>query len=366
MSKYLKTRQEYIDLYDLLTVRDCRWRENFHKNSKPSEELAKQVSEKFYEGVTEMALHYDLLHATIKWHEGKESRISEWISRDTEKDELYENAEAPRGIRCLKCKSLTTQTSKILYDSHEDKGDRILFTYDCPNECVPHRAFFNDGEEYKIKPHLCPKCKSILERSSERIEDKKVITTETCPSCGHVETDELDLTLKEEEPLDPDYEKDRERFCLSGEALSKNLLEKSQLESVAKFMEKWEEKEKHKDEYDEIEKLKKLTIVSLEELLIPFCEKAKYVKFQFGTPDMGKDLILPFTTHDANPERIDLASTHDLQKIIKRAIDDTNWRLMSDGISYRMGILSGRLRAYEREEDLLELAKRRLKKESKD
>jgi hypothetical protein len=77
---------------------------------------------------------------------------------------------------------------------------------------------------------------------------------------------------------------------------------------------------------------------------------------------MGKDLILPFTTHDANPERIDLASTHDLQKIIKKAIDDTNWRLMSDGISYRMGILSGRLRAYEREEDLLELAKKRLKK----
>ncbi len=30
---------------------------------------------------------------------------------------------------------------------------------------------------------------------------------------------------------------------------------------------------------------------------------------------------------------------------------ETNWRLMSDGISYRLGYLNGRLRAYEGEED---------------
>lgn len=361
MSKYLKTRQEYIDLYDRLTVEDCRWRENFHKNSKPSEKLEGQVPVEFHKTVSEMALHYDLLYTTVGWYEKKESTIAEWINRDTQKDDLYDNAVAPRGIRCLQCQALTTESSKILYDNHKGSNDRVLFMYDCPNGCLPHRAFFNDGEEYRIQPKLCPKCQSVLERKDERVENEKAITTDTCPNCNHSETYELDLSPKKEVP-DPDYEKDRERFCLSGETLNKNLLEKSNLESVAKFMEKWEEKEKHKDEYDEVEKLKKLTIVSLEELLIPLCEKAKYVKFQFGTPDMGKDLILPFTAHDANPNRIDLASTHDLQKIIKKAIDDTNWRLMSDGISYRMGILTGRLRAYEREEDLLELAKRRLKK----
>jgi len=31
------------------------------------------------------------------------------------------------------------------------------------------------------------------------------------------------------------------------------------------------------------------------------------------------------------------------------------WRLMSDGISYRLGYLNGRVRAYEREEDLKQL-----------
>jgi hypothetical protein len=323
MSKYLKTRQEYIDLYDRLTVEDCRWRENFHKNSKPSEKLEGQVPVEFHKTVSEMALHYDLLYTTVGWYEKKESTIAEWINRDTQKDDLYDNAVAPRGIRCLQCQALTTESSKILYDNHKGSNDRVLFMYDCPNGCLPHRAFFNDGEEYRIQPKLCPKCQSTLERKDESVENEKAITTDTCPSCNHSETYELDLSPKKEVP-DPDYEKDRERFCLSGEALSKNLLEKSNLESVAKFMEKWEEKEKHKDEYDEVEKLKKLTIVSLEELLIPLCEKAKYVKFQFGTPDMGKDLILPFTAHDANPNRIDLASTHDLQKIIKKAIDDTH------------------------------------------
>ena len=50
-----------------------------------------------------------------------------------------------------------------------------------------------------------------------------------------------------------------------------------------------------------------------------------------------------------------LASTSNLQKLIKRTLKDTNWRLMSDGISYRLGLMSGRLRAYESKEDLLKL-----------
>ena len=348
-----------------MTVNDCRRREDFHKNSKPSKELSEEMSEGQYKLANNILLHYDLLYATIQWYEDKERTIDGWIERDTRKDELYENAEAPRDIRCLKCQSLTVQTSKILYDHFDGQKDRVLFMYDCPNKCVPRRSFFDDGEEYKIKPRLCSKCNSNMDRSSERIEDKKIITTETCTKCGHVETDELDLTIEKEKAPDPDYEKDKERFCLSGENLSKNLKEKSQLEGMAHFMDKLKEKEMHKEEHKIISDLKKLTVVALENLLVPLCEKEKYAKFQFGTPDMGKDLFLPFTVHEANPERVDYASSQYLQKIIKKALEDTNWRLMSDGISYRMGILSGRLRAYEREEDLMELAKQALKKVSK-
>ena len=359
---YLKPKQHYVDLYDRLTIEDCRWRENFHKNWKPDKKARKKTDEKFYKSVAGVALHYDLLYATIHWHEGKESIINEWIERDTRRDELYENAEAPEGIRCLKCKSLVTPSSKILYDSHEDKVDRVLFMYDCPNECIPRRAFFHDGEEHKIKPRLCPKCEEFLNRDSERIENKKIVTTETCPSCGYVETDELELTERTKETPDPNFEKDRERFCLAGERLTRNLEEKHQLESMARLVDEWKEKDQHKDEYDAIKKLKKLTVVALENLLAPLCEKAQYVKFQLGPADMSRELVVPFIAHEANSKRADRASSHGLQKIIKKALKGTNWRLMSGGMSYRMGILSGRLCAYEREEDLLKLVKSRVDK----
>lgn len=47
-----------------------------------------------------------------------------------------------------------------------------------------------------------------------------------------------------------------------------------------------------------------------------------------------------------------------IQKLIKKVLADTNWRLMSEGARYRLGMLEGRLRAYEREEDLLKLVEK--------
>ena len=38
---------------------------------------------------------------------------------------------------------------------------------------------------------------------------------------------------------------------------------------------------------------------------------------------------------------------------IGRGLGILCWRLMSDGIHYRLGLLGGRLRAYEREEELV-------------
>lgn len=361
MSKYLKEKQEYIDLYDRLTVDDCRWREKFHKNYKAKDKNGEPVLEELGKTFSEIALHYDLLFTTIKWYEDKEKTISEWIDRDKRKDELYENTSAPRDIRCLKCYSLTKESSKILVDGYNNNEDRILFMYDCPNGCLPHRAFYNNGEEYKTQPNLCPNCKTELKNSKEEIKNEKIIILETCPNCEYEDKKELDISIKEK-PYDPEYEKDRERFCLSGEALTKNLSEKSQLESIGKFMDSYNEKQKNKDIYDEVEKIKKVTVFNLEELLKPVCEKDGYVKFQFEKPEIGKDLIVSFMAQDSRSNRTELESSYTLKKILKRAVSDTNWRLMSDGVSYRMGILSGRLRAYEREEDLLELAKNRLNK----
>ena len=137
MSKYIKPKQYYIDQYDKLTIEDCRWRENFHNNFESKEKYEGKVNKKLNRSISDMALHYDLLYTTVARYENKEKRIQEWIDRDTCKDELYESAEAPKGIRCLKCQSFVTESSKILHDYSDNQEDRVLFMYDCPNKCVP-------------------------------------------------------------------------------------------------------------------------------------------------------------------------------------------------------------------------------------
>lgn len=353
MTKHLKSKQEYIDRYDRITVNDCRWRENFHKNYKGD---AKHPSV-LVKAINEIPLYYDLLFSTLNWWEKKEQTIQEWMNRDVEKDRLLETAEAPEGIRCLKCQAISTHSDGTLHDRIDDDRMKVLYFYDCPNGCLPGRMFFNDGEEYIIKPDLCSKCQAEVKRTSERTEDKKIVTTSTCPKCGNTETDEFNLNTKEEKP-DPDFEKDRIRFCLTGETAMKKLEEKRKAEDMKRLVDSWKEKTDNKELYDAVAKINKLTVFELEKLLVPVLEKQGYIKLQFGNPIMDRDFQLPFTTQESKSDRTDRASTYDLSRLIKKSLADTNWRLMTDGIFYRMGILTGRLRAYEKEEDLLRLVKK--------
>ena len=109
----------------------------------------------------------------------------------------------------------------------------------------------------------------------------------------------------------------------------------------------WEEKRKNKELYGKVAKIKKLTIVELEKLLVPELEKAGYIKFQLESPEIEKDVIVPFITQESKSDRTDRVSEYDLKRLIKKALQDTNWRLMTDGVSYKLGILSGRLRGLE-------------------
>jgi hypothetical protein len=352
MITHLKPLQEYVDRYDRLTVEDCRSREGFH--NKIVEKPKDKIHEISLGLVRDVSLYFDMLYATLKWYDEKEATISKWMDADQKKDALLEHAQPPEGVCCLKCYSLTTCSDKSLHDWGNDARDRVLFFFTCPSGCLPHRAFFDDGEEYRIKLDLCPKCETELDTKSERIKDKKIVTMFTCSKCGYTKTEELNLTAEKEKP-DPDYLKDRARFCLTKEEADKKRDEKWRAVEMGKLVDRMKEDRKHDKEREAVAKLTKLNVVELEKMLVPICEEAGYIKFQFGTPDMGKDLILPLTVHDSKSDRVDRFSSHALDKLLKNALKNTNWRLMSDGTSYRLGILSGRLKAYEREEDLFKL-----------
>lgn len=74
---------------------------------------------------------------------------------------------------------------------------------------------------------------------------------------------------------------------------------------------------------------------------------------------MGRFVIIPFTVQDAKKSRQKEKSIQELRTLINKLLENTNWKLMSTGIDYRMGYLTGRLKGYENEEELAKYLKKR-------
>lgn len=246
MDKQLKPKQYYIDLYDRGTVEQCRRTEKYFDDSElpliDGKKLEGEAAVNARAWVKNFALHFEVGERYLN----KEKKIREWMDADEKRDELYESAQAPEGIRCLTCRNIVKPTFKEFW-SELDKPDRILFMYDCPNQCLPRRAFFSDGEEWRTKPDLCPRCETKLVHE-ETDTGKELITKRTCPKCGYTDTDKLEWTHKKEEPFDEHFAADRDRFCLTEEEGKKFQEEKWQMERAGKFMEEWKEKEKAREE----------------------------------------------------------------------------------------------------------------------
>lgn len=244
MENYLKPKQYYIDLYDKHTVEICRMSEKPDDEADSKIPRSKKISKKealrMTSVVRKLVLHFKVGERYLN----KEKIISEWMEADRKKDELYESAEALEDIRCLTCRNRMKANYKELW-SELDKEDRVLFMYDCPNGCLPRRAFFSDGEEWRVKPKLCLHCSTILNHKAK--DDRiKLITTYICPKCKYVETDELVWTKKEDEKIDENFANDRERFCLTEEEGKKFRDESFQLEQLGKTLDRWKEEEKRR------------------------------------------------------------------------------------------------------------------------
>lgn len=242
---YLKDETYYSDLYDRFTVERCRrleeqWKE---KDANPQDDKEETEEEKRMEKVVRELF---IFAETGERYLDKKQRIREWMERDQRYDDLYENAQAPADIRCLMCRSRVIPGHKQLW-TETDKPDRMLFIYDCPNNCLPHRMFFSDGEEWRRKPKPCPKCLADLE---EKIEDdtKKMITTSTCTKCDYTNVDEYEWSYNKEEEIDLNFPKDRDRFCLTKEDGDKYWDEKNRMLQLIEIGKEWDKEEKARAE----------------------------------------------------------------------------------------------------------------------
>ncbi len=363
-----KDQKHYKDLYDRLTVESARrgmsYYDNFYtdfKSKLPKDEKVDKPGNAFLLNIFYMETVGNEL---LDRYEKRDGKIQEWIARDQAKDEQISSARLSEEPMCHYCgkQGLRIIDKSLMHrgDTYEiDDPEEVLFMLRCPH-CDKNSAFWEDGSAWKVKPTVCPKCQSEVTHRTTKT--KKAITiTYICTSCKHSFKDKMDLTSKGEKP-DPDFEKDRHHFCLKDKEFRERLFKmRHDFQEMARLGKEFKEKEDNKHLYDAMKEMKKPKIAGLSTILAPALEKAGYIEFSLDKPEMGKDVFVGFNCLDGRSERNDRDSEKTLKKTVEKALQDTNWRLMSDGISYRLGYLNGRLRAYEREEDLKKLVERDIK-----
>lgn len=351
MIKSLKDKQYYIDRYDKLTIDRCRRHIKSFDQISTNQKLGEVANGKILKPWTGVARDVSLHFVIGEAYLNKESTIKKWMLEDQQKDERLESAILPSGIKCQKCFIPMDFECKHLHGIDDDK---VLFIFRC-NKCRQGRGFFENGQEYLPAPSLCPKCKIELKDKVKRSEDK-IIHIETCPRCDYKDETVFNLS-KKNEVIDPEFEKDRARFCLSAEEGSKYYDGKIKLEAAVKMLEKFKEKEQNKELYDKLANMKKMTVPELQAYLSKEFENSNYKSLEFSSPEIEKDVFVNFTVQDCKSGRSSQESQYDLRKNIRKLLSDTNWRLVGDNVYYRLGVISGRFRGYDREEDLLKLIK---------
>lgn len=368
MRTYLQDRKHYEDRYDDMTIALCRQKEQlcvdaYHsakknlkpltgkdKDKDPEEELLKAVNLHRYFMVEWLAGE--------RW-EKREQEIQDMMNADEAKDQQITEARLIAEPTCIHCgKDGLRILSKDLIHRGEhynyNDPEEVLLTLECL-ACKKRSAYWQDGEPWERLKTKCPKCGTPMNETATR-KGKLITTTYNCPKCAHSYKDTLALRIpKHEKEPGPHYEEDKARFCLSDEKGKEYLDARRNLENLKSLVDDIKEREDNKHIYEAIKEVKKPKIAELTSILAPALKKAEYIELTFGKPEVGKDVFIEFSCLDSKSDREDYDSRKVLAATIKEVLEDTNWRLMSSGINYRLGYLTGRLRAYEREDDIREL-----------
>jgi hypothetical protein len=372
MSGNTKPRQFYEDLYDRTTISLCRDEEDVLRGlyrKGLEEEVSKLTGKKKQDALETLNRVINFLHhlnvdllAGRRW-EHRETGIKELADDDKDDTWQIEQARLTKEPVCKYCdKTGLRIISKDLMYRRPDYDQRlVILMLECPH-CKKRSAVWEDNRPYESRKTYCEKCKTEMGKKTRR---RGEIVTDTflCPKCGYTSKEKLDLRVAEE-MHDKYWEIDKGRFLFDEKRGREYVEERQQLEGmgdIKALLDNFKEHEEHRELYDAVAALTKVNIGQLKETLQPVIEKAGYAELQFEKPEMGRDVIIGFSCLDGKADRIEYDSRNTLRKTIEKRLKATNWRLMSGGIFYRLGYLTGRLRAYEDEEELKKLVGRKTK-----
>ncbi|MCK6648029.1 MAG: hypothetical protein L6Q66_00090 [Bacteroidia bacterium] len=350
MKNYRKTDHEYIEDYDKQTIRILK-------------ELETELGDKIYtkSGIQDIkgnvsfkydipTKNYDVLsryyRTAVMRAQNKESYILQQKYTDENKDRLIAETPIPRNIKCDQC------GTSMIHEGHifEENDTLLLFVFSCPNKHTPKKILYPDGIRKRIIPvSKCEECGGKL--SSVKEETKTFMKfIDTCLECGHVSIMEFNLT-----PDLPITEEDRKIYC---EIWKGKTTFEQDLEAVVEFANYYNEKQKLKKEKEElkVDNVEQVNLPKLEDRLFKLAEELGYTKFKFDSHSTERFLTVSFSLQDPS-DRTEKESCKVITDAIKQSLFTTNWRLFTEGIDYRLGLLSGRLRAYEGEEGLMKIAR---------
>lgn len=339
--RYLKDEAHYSEIDDGVTIEECR-----------------AMERRWSAGRLDARARHMLLYViTGERCAGKVKRIQVMMDNDRTKDERWAHAVPPADIRCKKCGALMECTFRDL--DRRGNGDEVLFFFDCSHD-GGRAAYWESGAEWECII-LCP---SFEQRMNIRhVREGDVITTTcTCSRCGRTMSDEIRLHSPPAVP-DPAFDDDRKKYCPLPEEGREYI---SQREKIRDIVTRMEDRQENQELYARLARIKRLSFAELAQCLARRLETSGYGRLELGTPDMKHpDVVVSIVVQDRRLGRAEYNSIKDLHTLITTALSDTNWRLMSDGIGYRLGLLTGRLRGMEGEERLKEMVLRDLKKEDK-
>jgi len=359
--EYLYDKQFYIDRYDLSTIKECRDMVEVCKQAYikgKSDPIAKGPNGKGeLAKATNWMTNQLLFQIIASRYRHKEETIEKWMLEAKLKQDKYDFTEEPKDIYCPDCNKVMTVGIKNL-ETFDDPL-RMMFIFECPS-CKKRHWIYEDGQERESHPTLCSKCNSEAEISVVKEGKDKIIWKTTCSSCGFTEshTDDFKKDRLEREKRETEekhlLESYRNIYC--SEKAGIEALDYVDALPVAEEVYKEQLKKYDSQVYSNVASLKKLTIIELERMLKSLFEKERYNNLVFGQPEIGKHVIVPFTIQDIDPSHRTRADLYDLKKLLKDELEATNWRLMTDSLSNRLGYVTGKLKGYEREEDFFEIA----------
>ncbi len=356
--QHLKDRSHYEEMYDKFTVDWCRRFEEPRPISDEDKELSLSEIQWCHDLSTDFLLFQEAGNRFLR----REETIQGWLERDKRRDRMVERAQVPL-VRCPSCgKAMKCIYTDVRSDIDSDREWLEFFL--CCKPCKQGKDVYENGSEVPRKPILCEKCNREVETDIKKKNGKRYYI-ETCKHCGHVEETLSTIDERKKEPTQEEidrYEHDKKRFCLSDQQGQRY---KAWQEQTKRLGDEDKVRQANAEFYDKLAEVKKLNIAGLEKLLKPALKKANYGDFHITMSPPAPQIILNFSVRDMEEKREDYDSRKTLEKTIEEILENKNWALTSEGVTYRLGMLDGRIRGYESKEDLEQLTRSRMKKMGK-